>query len=223
VSDKVLKLNPDQGNTLLGGCFQIVFPDKLDKEIFAPNVRARISEDIRQLKKALGSMEVSPIFRMNKIIHFGPADWYDKVIRKPDPKQEEQEGSILGEVARIRYELKAEHKNSTVEVEISGRARKGLAALLLVWAHPGPAYIQSKEVAFTLSPGRQDEVVWTLAGQIGVTGWLQEKLGLTQSNASELSVTFDEDRAKEKELEKAVEENVDGNGMGQQPKLAKVQ
>jgi hypothetical protein len=205
MSNKILTLNPDQGNTILAGCFQIVFPDKLDKEIFAPNVRARISEDIRQLKKAIGSKEVSPIFRRAKITTFGPEKWYEEVNRMPDPKQEEQEGTVLGEVQKVRYQLRPEHKNSTVQVEISGRARKGLAALLLVWAHPGPAYIQSKEVNFTLSPGRQDEVVWPLAEQIGVTGWLHEKLGLTQTNASELSVTFDEEHAKEKVPDKVIE------------------
>ena len=210
---KQLDLTPDMGNTILRGCFQVVFPDKLDKAVFSAQMRADISENIRQLKKAVGSREVSPIFKREKKFHFGPEDWYETVSRKPNPTAEEEEGELLGEVQKTRWQLKPEHKNSTVQVELSGKAKKGLASLLLLWAHPGPAYLQDKpiqfqsgQVGFTLSPGRQDEVVWPLAEQIGVVAWLEEKLELKKSNANELKISFDEDLEKEKELKEAVGE-----------------
>ena len=191
-----IRVNQDQGTQLLLACFKVTFPDKIDKENFAPNVRSRIHADIRILKRAL--QEHSDLLKDEEILLFGPSVWYKKIEKQARPG-EERVGQILSTSRDHLWEFNSKYRTATIKVILSARARKGLAAILLLWGHPGPCFYGQNQVAYVQVPGQQDNVLWPLAEQLKCVPWLEEKLCLGKTNAAEMSVNFEDDEVEDVE------------------------
>ena len=197
-----IRLDQDKGTKILRACFQTVFPNKIDKESFAPNVRSRIHADIRILKRAL--QEHSDLLKDESIVLFGPYSWYTKTERKARA-DDEREGEVLGTSLRYRYEFNRAFSKEEIKVIASARARKGLAAILLLWGHPGPCFLGQNQVDYIQVPGQQDNILWPLAEQLKCVPWLEEKLSLGKTNAAEMLINFEDDEAEDVQPESEVD------------------
>jgi hypothetical protein len=197
---KSLKLTYQQGSSLLTACYNLQLPSKIGEISFSSDKLSTISRHIRHLKGIL--LDLSPIMNEERLMHFGPRENYEEVLRKLNPDQNEAEGSQIGDVSKVRYQLK--NKTLTVDVRLTGSAWKGLYHILLMWIHPGPCWIGGKEVIYTLPPGRQDDFAWDVAKQAGMIRQLEKECLLDQNtdHAIKSDAEFEAEEA-EKEKQEA--------------------
>lgn len=179
MSDQI-HVTAKQGNQLLQDCFGLQVPEKLEGVgTFSYQTIATIHKNIRQLKKAL--VEVSPIFRRTKKLHFGPERWYRREERSLTGEKKEIEADALGEVVKERFVVvEGLDPDETVEVALTGQAKAGLKILLLLRCHPESVGKgrSGEPIRQTHSPGHQDEFVWPIAAQLGIVGDLEKKIGV---------------------------------------------
>lgn len=187
-----IRLTAMEGNQLLSDCFSVVVPSKIEGVgTWDPNTRATITQNIRQLKKALA--KVSDIFKAERKTMFGPLEWYEKQERTVSGDQKERELDQTGEPVRYRYVLRPEAKDKDVEVTMTGQAKKGLYILLLLRLHPGPCSVPGNQGEFSqaLTAGFQDERIWPIAEKLGVVKDLEAKIGA--GKGSDVSFSTDEE------------------------------
>ena len=196
------RITVNQGNQLFRDCFLLDVPDKIEG-IGAWNVQFRSAtiKNIRQFKKALA--QASEIFLVEKQIHFGPRDLYLCTQRPLTGAEKEREVDDVGEIIEHKYAVLPRNGDVEVEVELTGESRRGAFAVCLLRTHPGPLYRHGKPYSWTISPGRQDELIWPVAEALGFRRDLEAKLELWKDVG--LAFKGDEEYDSEKAKENAGE------------------
>lgn len=177
---------------------------KIGKEVgekkFTDNIASNCNKRMHLFYKLL--RKNSPILRDEDKVHFGPREEYETWERKP-LKLEIEAGENPEKDITI-YEIL--DLKRTVDLDLTGKERDGLYWTLFLSCHPASPYCQG--------PAGQDMLVWPLVEQIGMTGQLEEDIGVSKGQVQELvddseRAKKEADAQKEKDAAKVVKEAKD--------------
>ena len=176
-----ISITVEQGNNLFRAAYLWKFPKKVGEKSFSEGTVSTFNDYIRQFVKAC--KKVSPIWREEKRLYFGPREAWERLETVLTQRQREELpiGSIPDDV---QYKNKA--KDMEVPITLTGEARQGLFWICYLMLHPSSDGM--------LAAGQQDDLVWPVVERLGnkAVATMQEHIGLTKKETVE-SLKLDED------------------------------
>lgn len=175
----IISINCMDGTHVLRMAHSRAFPKEVGDRKFNASTRTGIVERIRQVYKAC--RKVSPLMREDMQLYFGPRDYWEVKELRLNPVTNAE---IPWQPEDDYLKVKKNCRRRTVDVELTGKGKRGLYWVLYLWVHP--------ESSVCFGPGLQEEIAWSLAAQIKCVKQLEEEIGLDKAEVPE--IRWDDER-----------------------------